>query len=177
MSHPAIGRFFSPLQALIAFGVGVAGVACGAIFAYRYYDAGRISILFGLATIVLLLGSPVYFVAAAFPKGCKACKRPFAQKYVDFPAGWQETVERFLATPDQDTFQKLCRAPASSPYERALLTLDHCAVCRGIGEAHVTLERAEDGQWAAKDVGDSRVVDAPMVQWLSQIADTRASTG
>ncbi len=173
MSHPAIGRFFSPRQALIAVGIGLAGVACGALVVYRYYDAHRISIVFVLLTLLLLLVSPIYFVGCAFPKGCKACRHPFTEKWLVFPAGWKEVIERFLAVPDQDTFQKLCQAPSSGPYERALLTLDHCATCRRIGEVHVTVERAVDGQWTAKEVGDSRVVDAPMVQWLSQIAESR----
>ena len=173
MSHPKIGRFFSPLQALISLGIGVAGLGCGGLVAYRYYEGGRIPILFVLIAAGLLLLAPVYFVLQAFPKGCKTCKRAFASKSAAFPSGWQEIIRRFLATPDQATWQQLCQAPAHGQSERLLLEIEHCAQCQSIGEASLSVEEMRNSSWSTRDSYEERVIEGQMVGWLTQLADAR----
>ena len=174
MSHPAIGRFFAPLHALIAIGIGAGGLVCGAITWYRFVEDHRISLGFIVVTAGLLLVSPAYFVVAAFPQGCKACKRAFAEKAAVFPAGWQEVVQRFLAHPDPNTWQQLCRAPLHDMSHRTRLSIEHCASCGKIGQARLVTEAQRDNDWSTSDFCEQRVVEAPLLTWLLQVADARS---
>ena len=176
MAHPAIGRFFAPLHALIALGIGVGGLVCGGITWYRFVDDQRISITFILLSAGLLLLSPIYFVAQAFPQGCKACKRAFAEKAAVFPTGWREVVQRFLAQPDQATWHQLCRAPLHDMSSRTKLSIEHCATCGRIGQARLVIEEQRDNDWSTRDFCEQRVVEAPLLTWLLQVADARSGT-
>lgn len=176
MSHRGIGRFFSFRQALIALGIGCAGLACGAIVAYQFFEAHRLYIWLALVTLGLLVVAPIYFVAEAFPKGCKACKRAFASKSATFPAGWREAVQRFLVAPDQASWQALCYAPAHGQSERAHLKVEHCDGCGRIGQAKLVIEEAKDGDWSTRDYCEERVVESPLLTWLMQMADVRNNT-
>jgi hypothetical protein len=173
VSHPKIGRFFSPLQALISVGIGVAGLGCAGLVVYRYYDGGRIPIMFVLIAAALLLAAPVHFATQAFPKGCKSCKRAFASKSVAFPSGWQEVIRRFLVTPDQATWQQLCQAPAHGQSERLLLEIEHCAQCHSIGEASLSVEEMRNSSWSTRDSFEETVIEGQMVGWLTQLAEVR----
>ncbi len=176
MAHPGIGRFFSFRQTLTALGIAGVGLVVGAIFAYEYLVDHRIYIWLGLVTLGLLVLAPIYFVAEAFPKGCKACKRAFAKKTVSFPAGWREVIQRYLAAPDQATWQQLCYAPVHGQSERALLIIEHCDGCGKIGQAKLVIEEARDGDWSTRDHCEERIMESPMLTWLTQMADTRNGT-
>ena len=176
VAHPGIGRFFAPIHALIALGIGAGGLVCAALAWQSFVDDHRISITFIVLTAGLLLVSPVYFVVQAFPQGCKTCKRAFADRAAVFPAGWREVVQRFLAHPDQGTWQQLCRAPMHDMSTRAKLSIEHCATCGKIGQALLVIEEQRDSDWSTRDFCERRVVEAPLLNWLLQIADARGGT-
>jgi hypothetical protein len=161
------------MQALVAAGIGCVGLAFAAYAWYRYVDANTISIAAVVLALLLVVLSPVYFVVQAFPKGCKACKRAFASKSVAFPAGWRDVIQRYLAASDPATWQQLCHAPMHALNERALLTIQHCAVCGRIGQAHLALEEEESGGWKTSELCEERVVESPVLTSLIQLADVR----
>ncbi len=176
MKHPLIGRFFSPLQALIALGIGLAGCVGLGLIAWAYYSGQKIYLLLVLISVGLVLVSPVYFFASAFPKGCKACNRAFAEKKIYYPMGWQDAIRHFLRQPEQGLWQQLVSAPQHGPIERVCATLDYCASCARIGELEVAIEDQKEA-WEQRSSEDKVVVEAPVLGWLVQIAEARELQG
>ncbi len=173
MTHPMIGKFFSPRQALIALGIGLAGCLGFGLLAWAYYTGHKIYLMLVLISAGLILVSPVYFFAAAFPKGCRACNRAFEKKKFTYPMGWQDALRHFLHQPEQGLWQQLVSAPQHGPIERVCAELEHCASCGRIGQLEISIEDQKQ-DWELRSSEDKVVVEAPLLGWLLQIADARA---
>jgi len=136
-----MARFFSVKAALVGLGVLVLGLAIGGYCVLRVMNEGRISIMGFLLAGTLLLGGVAAFTQA-FPKGCRACQKPFTDGGSSFEPKSYDPLVAAIAQGDTHTLTALVSVPRAQPEHYASLRVAYCDQCKQVGEASVHEEEA-----------------------------------
>jgi hypothetical protein len=129
-------RFFSFKTALVAGGLLIAGLALGGYCALRVVNQGRISVMGFLLAAGLVLGA-VAALTQAFPKGCRACQKPFTEGGSNFEPQIYDALVAALGQANPSALMAFVSAPRAGWQRYASLRFAYCDVCKQIGEASV----------------------------------------
>jgi hypothetical protein len=137
-------RFLSPVVAIVAMVLIALGLALGAVYVSKATNEHLISVKgLVLAAVLVLAGVAVFF--AAFPKGCRTCRKRFTDVRTDFSPAEYDRVAAAAHGNAPAAFRALADLPSAREH-RAGLIVSYCESCRRVGEIRVIEER-NNGQF------------------------------
>lgn len=161
MSDRNTARFFDSKMALLGGGALVAGLAVGAYCVMLVINERKISIGgFLFSAFLLLMGIAFFF--GSFPKGCRSCKKRFAEAGTTFPAQNYDQVVATFQPGNVGAIASLASVPEGSHEGWTGLGVHYCAGCRQLGE--VTVSEQKQSLDGAKYVrGTSALTLSPLM--------------
>jgi hypothetical protein len=137
-------RFLSPVVAIVAMVLIAIGLALGAVYVLKVTNEHVVSVKgLALAAVLVLAGVAVFF--AAFPKGCRTCRKRFTDARTDFSPAEYDRVAAAVRGNAPAALRALADLPNARDHSAGLI-VSYCESCRRVGEIRVIEER-NNGQF------------------------------